>query len=405
MAMNLRWVGDDELDRVALTRLRCYAKADSDLPKFCETIRRDPRSKAGDFLLAETGGRAVGTATHLSMQMFVRGGVVPCQGVAWVGAIKTMRRRGESGTPGIASAVMHEMLRRARDAGDVVSALMPFRASYYEHFGYGVVERRVDWTVPVAALPTGPFDGIRFYEPDDFQARAECLNRMKAGGQCDISRSTDYWRVLDVAAEQSLRVIDRPDNGPARGSMVLTHVQVDGKDVMKVSDQVYETPDALRRQLCFLASLKDQFASVVLTLPADLPLNWLLKETQVPHRPVNHPVADPKPYTRMQVRILDHSRFINAMQLPDTVKGSVTVAVHECEGTVSRLKIEIDAGRPICSQTAETPQFECTDRVWAAVACGDLSATIACQWGLAKGNSNLLDWFGRGAVPFSTEYF
>ena len=46
-------------------------------------------------------------------------------------------------------------------------------------------------------------------------------------------------------------------------------------------------------------------------VPADLPLNWLLKERQVPHRLVNHPTAEIRPYTRMQARVLDHARLID----------------------------------------------------------------------------------------------
>jgi predicted acetyltransferase len=405
MSIDLRWVGEDELDRVALTRLRCYAKADSDLPRFKDWIRKDPRSKAGDFILAETDGQAVGTATHVPFQMYIRGGAVPCQGVAWVGAIKTMRRRGEGGTPGVASAVMHAMLRRARDAGDVVSALMPFRASYYEHFGYGVVERRVDWTIPIAALPVGPFDGVRFYESTDFAARAECLNRAKLTSQCDISRLDEYWKVLDETRVDSLQVVDRIGDGPVRGSMVLMHQQVDGRDIMKVSETIFENPAALKRQLHFLASLKDQFASVQLTMPADLPLNWLLKETQVPHRPVNHPVAEPKLYTRMQVRILDHAKFLAAMHLPVDAKGSVVVAVHECEGHISKFKIEINAGRATAQPSEAMAEFECPDKVWAAIACGDVTATNAVKWGLATGRAETLDILSRGPVPFCNEYF
>jgi predicted acetyltransferase len=356
-------------------------------------------------VLAEVDGRAVGTATHVPFQMFVRGGAVPCQGVAWVGAIKTMRRRGEGGTPGVASAVMHEMLRRARDEGNVVSALMPFRASYYEHFGYGVVERRVDWTVPIAALPTGPFDGVRFYEPDDFTARAECLKRVKLAGQCDISRSDEYWRLLDQSAEEGLQVIDRIGDGPVRGSMVLMHQQVNGKDIMKVSEAIYENAAALRRQLCFLASLKDQFSAALLTLPADVPLNWLLKETQIPHRPVNHAVAEAKPYTRMQARILDHAKFLEALHLPADSRGSVVVAVNECEGHVSKFKIDVHDGLAGAQPSDATAEFECSDKVWAAVACGDITATDAIKWGFAGGGSKVLDALARGPVPFSNEYF
>src|SRR5688500_17899210 len=110
MTLTLRWVGDnDELDRVAEARLLCYGAATKDLDNFRASLRADSRRSPGDCLLAERGGRAVGTSTSLSLRMWVRGGVVPCQGVAWVGTIKTQRRTGASGgkqDPGVATQIM-----------------------------------------------------------------------------------------------------------------------------------------------------------------------------------------------------------------------------------------------------------------------------------------------------------
>ncbi len=406
MGIELRWVGESDYDRVALTRLRCYAKSASDRESFEQRLRGDPRSKPGDFLLAEVGGQAVGTATSLPFTMWCRGGSISCQGVAWVGAIKTMRRKGSKGTPGVATAVMRELLSMARQRGHVVSALMPFRASYYEHFGYGVVERRCDWTVPIAALPTGPFDSIRYAEPGDFTARAQCLLRVNQTGQCQIERSLDYWKVTDQSALDGFALVDRDGDGPVRGSITMLHQQVDGKDMMKVSDCIYQDTAALGRLLHFLSSLKDQFSAVQLTLPADVPLNRLLAESQIPHRPVNHPVARCHPYTRMQVRILDHARFFAVLNLPTNSSGQAVVSVKECEGHESRFVLEFGNGKIQCKPGNQTPDFECTDRTWAAIACGDLKASDALRLGLAAGGgADILDVLAVGPLPFSHEYF
>src|SRR5688500_16356890 len=157
MSLELRWVDDDERDRVAETRMLCYAPARKELAGYVERLKSDKRVKAGDWLLAEVDGQPVGTATSIAQTMWVRGGPVPCQGVAHVGTIKTHRRKSGNGQPGVATAVMNETIRAARERGFVVSALMPFRGSFYEHFGYGFVERRAEWTVPMAVFPKGGF--------------------------------------------------------------------------------------------------------------------------------------------------------------------------------------------------------------------------------------------------------
>ena len=406
MSVQLRWVGESDLDRVAQTRLRCYAKSEADLETYQSRMRTDPRSKPGDFLLVEENGDAVGTSTHIAYTMWVRGAAIPCQGVAWVGTIKTMRRKGVKGTPGIASAVMKETIRFARDRGDVVSALMPFRASYYEHFGYGIVERRADWTAPLAALPVGSFDGIRFYQTADFQARMECLNRVNQSGQCAIERSEAFWKSISTGPVDGFAVVDRLGDGSVVSSMIMHHLQVDGKDIVQVNDQFYQDTAALRRQLHFLSSLKDQFSAVHLSLPVDLPLNRLLTESQIPHRPVNHPVSKLHCYTRMQLRVLDHVKFLDSLTISPAISGSVTVAVHESEGHVSRFKVDFSAGRIRCVPGTSAAAFECPDRIWAGIATGDLKASDAIRFGLASGEGAiLLDALAQGPVPFTHERF
>src|SRR5438105_11970270 len=140
-------------------------------------------------------------------------------------------------------------------------------------------------------------------------------------------------------------VIDRPSpSAPVRRFIHYNQYQKDGKDIIRVLGHAADDLAAFRRQLHFLASLKDQCHAVTLTLPADRPLNWLLKERQVPHRLVNHPTAEVRPYTRMQVRVLDHARLIESMHLPQGIRGEVTVAIHETEGHVSKFRITLDGG-------------------------------------------------------------
>src|SRR5687767_5185233 len=195
MSVKLRWVGDDERDRVAETRMLCYAPARRELSGYVERIRNDTRANAGDYLLAERDGVAVGTATGYAMTMWVRGGSVPCQGVAHVGTIKTFRRRSADGSPGVATAVMNETIRSARERGMVVSALMPFRGSFYEKFGYGFVERRAEWTIPMGIFPRGDFSSdLRFYQESDFEELVRFKQRLTERGHGDIERSPGLWK-------------------------------------------------------------------------------------------------------------------------------------------------------------------------------------------------------------------
>jgi predicted acetyltransferase len=408
MGMKFRWVGEEEYPRVAETRMRCYGDPGKDRERFIQYLRNDPRGKPGDYLLAEMDGRAVGTATSFSFNMWVRGASMKCQGVAWVGAIKTMRRRAERPSSGVASGVMWEMVKKAREKGDVVSALMPFRASYYEHFGYGLVEWRNEWTVPMGILPSGEFDGIRFYEAEDFAARMECLRRVNQGGQCAVERSEEYWRAPVLEAEEKTQIVDRPEEGGAvRGSMFLATQQIDGKFLLKVTEAVYEDLVALRRQLHFLSSLKDQYYAVQIQLPRDVPLSEMLREPQVFQKAGNHATAEVRSFTRMMVRVLDHKAFLEAVRWPGEIRGSVTVSVQESEGHKSRFRVQVEGGRASVKASDATADLECTDQQWAAIACGQKKASEAVRWGLAVGRegAGVLDGLAAGPAVFCQEQF
>jgi predicted acetyltransferase len=412
MSLTMRWVGEAEYDRVAEARMLCYAPARKELDGYRQRLRANPRVKPGDCLLAERDGRAVGTATSLSLRMWVRGGAVPCQGVASVGTVPTHRRAGTAGEPGVASRVMREVLNKARERGEVVSALMPFRGSFYEHFGYGIMERRLDWTVPLAILPPGPSDGIRYFEPADLPALVECRQRMAERGQCDIERLTAVWQRYIELCDDGFFLIDRPnDAGPVHGWMTFQRQHLpDGRDVARADEIGYESVDSLKRFLYFLAGLRDQYSTALLPLAGGFPLNRLLREVQMTHRDSrNHPTAEARPYTRMQLRVLDHKRFVEAMRLPPAVRGSATVGIRETEGHESRIRIETSGGRASVSAVAVTPDFACHDHVWAAIACGDLPATRAVELGLAESSdpnaASLLDAFAAGPAPFTLEYF
>jgi predicted acetyltransferase len=418
MSLNFRWVDESEYDRVVDARLLCYGASAADRERYQQSPTLNRQLMPGDILLAERNGRTIGTSTSLDMRMWVRGGVVPCQGVAWVGTIKTSRRGSSAGgnlkEPGVATRVMNETIRLARERGHVVSALMPFRGSFYEHFGYGVMERRCTWTVPISLFQSGSFDGIRFFEHADLPELVACRQRVAQAGQCDIERPHAMFNwYVDAWSKHAMIVVDRPDDaGPVRGWMTLEHVHHDDDytDTMRVVEAGYEDVAGLKRQLGFLGSLRDQYTRGTITLPADIQLNRLLRESQLTHRDNrNHATPECRPYTRMSLRILDHKRFIEAMHLPPDVRGEVAVTIHETEGHKTQWWIEIHDGRAIVTITEGAPHFECCDTTWAAVVTGDLTASEALRLGLASGGDRaaacLLDAFARGPLPFSHEYF
>jgi len=108
-----------------------YAFAPSPSAEARERMAAGQRFYAGDItVVAEDDGAAVATATAVPMRQNVRGIVYPMAGIAGVGTLPQARRRG------YASALVTELLGTMRDSGHPVSALYPFRPSFYERHGF-----------------------------------------------------------------------------------------------------------------------------------------------------------------------------------------------------------------------------------------------------------------------------
>jgi predicted acetyltransferase len=89
-----------------------------------------PYYAADITVVAEDDGVAVASASAVPMRQNVRGTVFPMAGIAGVATLPQARRRG------YASALVTELLGMMRDSGHPVSALYPFRPSFYERHGY-----------------------------------------------------------------------------------------------------------------------------------------------------------------------------------------------------------------------------------------------------------------------------
>ena len=120
MSLSLRWVGKEEHERVGRARALGFAPAEQEVAGYSERLAVDGRVTGPDLLLAEHDGAPVGTTTGYAMRMWIRGAPVACQGVAFVATVRTHRRSRFGDAGGVATQLMRETLRRARERGDVV---------------------------------------------------------------------------------------------------------------------------------------------------------------------------------------------------------------------------------------------------------------------------------------------
>ena len=111
--------------------LQAYAFEASPGGDFVEHYRRRVHFfTTATNLVAVEDGRALACAAAFPMEQNVRGAVRSMAGVASVASHPEARRRG------LVRQLLDRLLRQMRDQGCVVSALYPFRPSFYGRFGF-----------------------------------------------------------------------------------------------------------------------------------------------------------------------------------------------------------------------------------------------------------------------------
>ncbi|WP_435123367.1 GNAT family N-acetyltransferase [Micromonospora tulbaghiae] len=107
-----------------------------------------PYNAGNTTLVAEEDGVTAAAVSAIPMRQNLRGAVLPMAGVAGVATHPLARRRGHVRT------LMQQLLDGMRDEGHQLTALHPFRASFYERFGYiGLPRRRTAVFNPADLAP------------------------------------------------------------------------------------------------------------------------------------------------------------------------------------------------------------------------------------------------------------
>ncbi|HZN76288.1 MAG TPA: GNAT family N-acetyltransferase [Micromonosporaceae bacterium] len=212
----------------------------------------------------EEGGAAVAAASAIPMRQHVRGVVLPMAGIAGVASDPMARRRGHVRT------LMDQLLGEMRDTGHVVSALYPFRTSFYERFGYaGLVKPR---TVSFSPADLGAF--VRRELPGEVR-----FEKIKQGYEDYRSLTLDLlarrhgFSVFPDFRAVRLRDLDERWLATAwvDGRVVgaVTYRITDYAGELAADDLLTTSPLSRALLLQFFAKHVDQVSRVVATVAAD----------------------------------------------------------------------------------------------------------------------------------------
>ena len=241
-------------------------------------------------LVAVDGGRVVGGAGALSMELTVPGPApVATAGVTYVGVLPTHRRQG------ILTALMARLMDDARRRDEPLAALLASESTIYRRFGYGVavLHGSVEIERAHAALrrPVDVAGRLRMSDREEMaQALPPVFDRYRRRHPGEVSRSPSYW-------DRRLEDPDSRREGSSARFAVLWEGSGDGhpegyvtyrvkpgwdeglpSSTLAVEDLVAADPEVRAGlwQYCFGVDLVRTV--VAWNVPVDEPLAWMLDD-------------------------------------------------------------------------------------------------------------------------------
>ncbi|MEU5941756.1 GNAT family N-acetyltransferase [Micromonospora sp. NPDC047548] len=229
-----------------------------------------PYNRGNRTLVVEEDGETQAAASAIPMRQNLRGRVLPMAGVAGVATHPLARRRGH------VRALLHQLLDEMRDEGHQLTALHPFRAGFYERFGYvGLPRTR---TVRFSPADLDPL--LRAELPGEvtwerigagyagYRAFTECCVRERHGFAI-----FPEFRAVGLRDRDDRWLVTARIDGTTMGALTY---RIDDDGELLGDDLLTTDPYARALLLQFLARHVDQVDRISLQVPADeLPELWL----------------------------------------------------------------------------------------------------------------------------------
>ncbi|MFJ6196675.1 enhanced intracellular survival protein Eis [Micromonospora sp. NPDC092111] len=230
-----------------------------------------PYNKGNRTLIVEEGGETRATASAVPMRQNLRGAVLPMAGVAGVATHPLARRQG------YVRALLRQLLDEMRDGGHPLSALYPFRASFYEKFGYvGLPRARTVRFSPADLAPllrTALPGTVSWERIGTGYARFRSFTERCLRERHGFALFPDF-RDVGLRDRDDRWLVTATVDGGVVGALTY---RIDDHGGELVGDDLLATdPYARALLLQFLARHVDQVDRISLQVPADeLPELWL----------------------------------------------------------------------------------------------------------------------------------
>lgn len=278
----------------------------------------------------------------------IRNAWLPLAGLSAVATPPENRRQG------LVDAMLRASLEEYRDQEWPISALQPFKETFYARYGWATGSRYhtatidIDALSPVGFSPTGSFFRVEAAEHERLEP---AYTAWLDGVTLATKRSPDWWRY------RALQGIDSPhyiaaweENGTVKGYLVYDIDAQDDGRIMRVSELAYADTQALEHLLCYCYYHDSQVSTIKLT---GFELDRLVD--LVPDRRG----LEVQIHASKMVRIVDVPLCLSAIGYENTISESVVMAVSDAHAPWNddRFIVSFDGGDASVRRTDASPDI------------------------------------------------
>lgn len=280
----VRLIRDDEFEEYARITLDSYPAMFTDVTEerrrgWIERMKKQQdEDDSVNYYGCYRDGEMVGVMRLHDFKMTLYGSHVLVGGVGNV-CVDLLRRKEH-----VSKEMMEYFHSHYRGRGAKLVALYPFRPDYYVKMGYGYGSKMNQYRFRPEDLPRGSRENVSYMDESDAEAFTVCFNRYALGTHGMIEKRKSYFERLLTRH----KVVGYKEGGAVKGfvafgfkKLMEDHVLLQNLEIHML---IYETPEALRGLLSFLAVQLDQVDRVVLNTQDDY-WHFILKDPRngVPH--------------------------------------------------------------------------------------------------------------------------
>jgi predicted acetyltransferase len=393
-----------DVETLAELGLRAYRV--SSLEQRREFYTDHPRFGLRDVRVGEIDGQVVCSMVLYPFTTFVRGHAVPLTGVGSVAVSPEHRRRG------IGEALLRAMLREARQQGQALSVLYPFRGSFYRKLGYGTIEGTHSLAfAPSNLRPSEEARRVRRLMLPDRPVVEALFDRVAQQGHFALARRHEWWtRRLWTHYPGDWVVYEGRRRGLIEGYLYYEVDTTNGpfKLAVTLSEFVATTPEAQQGLIGYLAALRDQVVEIHFGAPADGRWPFLLESPQnLRPGPEIGLFADTGNLGMgAMLRLVDVKLALESIPVSPHAKGEVVLEVDDAvlpqnarayrvAARDGRLKVRPEAVRP--GARVRPPRLTVTSDMLGPLVAGTISPACAAEAALigstGGGAETIERWF------------